>query len=76
MVHEFCYDMLPLPCHQELLGAAPLHLQRLLFQGPETTFLENVDIAEKTLEQQRQALEQKANVKDILRKHKVSDKKI
>lgn len=51
---------------------APIRLTRLLFQGPETIFLQNVDIAEKTLEQQRQALAQKANIKDILRKHKVS----
>ena len=37
------------------------------------TFLQNIELAEDTLNQQKQMLQQKgANVKDILRKHKVS----
>lgn len=55
-----------------MLQVAPIRLVKLQFQLPEETFLQNIELAEKTLAQQRQALAQKGNVKEILRKHKVS----
>lgn len=58
---------------QELSKGAPVRLVQLEFKAAEEKLVENLNEAEMTLAQQRQALENKANVKDILRKHKVSD---
>ena len=56
---------------QDMLHHAPIRLVKLEFQLPEETFLQNIELAEKTLNQQRQALAEKGNIKEILRKHKV-----
>ena len=54
------------------MSEAPVHLVELEFRLPEETFLQNVEVAEKTLEHQREQLKNKANIKDILRKHQVT----
>ena len=67
--------MFVVPC-QAIMQSAPLRLLMLEFQSPEEKFLQNVDIATEAIVQQQQAIEDKANIKDILRKHKVCNKNI
>ena len=45
---------------------------QLEFQVPETAFLQNCELGEKTIDEQQRQLDQGANVKDILRKYKVN----
>ena len=56
---------------QELLQQAPAVLLQLEFQAAEVTFLQNIELAEKTLKQQTLAVQQKSNLQEILHKHKV-----
>ena len=48
-----------------------MRLMKLEFQGPEMEFLQKLNLAEQTLTEEETALQDKANVKEILRKHKV-----
>ena len=63
--------ILPPPLPQEIQFLAPMRLMKLEFQGPEMDFLKLLAKAEQTLSEADAALAEKANVKDILRKHKV-----
>ena len=44
---------------------------KLEFHEPEETFIQNVTVAEDTIKQQRLQIERKADMKELLRKHKV-----
>ena len=44
----------------------------LEFRGPEQEFLHNLGVAQETLTQQHEQLLQKADVRDLLNKHKVT----
>lgn len=50
---------------------APLCLLKLEFLLPEEKFVSSVEEAEKTLQQEKQQLQRKQNVKETLKKHKV-----
>ena len=56
---------------KELQFHAPVRLLKLEFQAPEMEFLQLLAKAEQTLSDEEKALEEKANVKEILRTHQV-----
>ena len=49
-----------------------MRLIKLEFYVPEDTFTTSLDSAEATMQQEQQQLRKNENVKDVLRKHKVS----
>lgn len=57
--------------HQATYVEAPLCLLKLEFLLPEEKFVTSVEEAEKTLQQEKQQLQRKQNVKETLQKHKV-----
>lgn len=57
--------------HQAIHVEAPLCLLKLEFLLPEEKFVSSVEEAEKTLQQEKQQLQRKQNVKETLKKHKV-----
>lgn len=54
---------------QDLQKHAPVRLLKLEFQLPEVEFLQLLSAAESQLSDEEQALDEKQNVKEILRKH-------
>lgn len=57
---------------QNVQASAPIKLVKLEFRLPEEIFIEQVDDAEKTLQQEQKQLQRNENVKQTLQKHRVS----
>ena len=60
------------PFSQDLQRHAPVRLMKLEFQLPEVEYLQLLSTAETQLSDEEQALDEKQNVKEILRKHQAS----
>ena len=57
---------------QGVLQSAPSRLLQLEFQVPEETFLQNVEVAERTITQEETQLDHKVPIPEVLALHKVS----